>query len=114
MQKLSHRGFDGLVQFEKDFGFFAGRLIGVPGVVAFRGDTVEEAQEDFLKAVDAYLETYENAGLKAPLPRADGLWISLDPVQLDQVQGVAAAEGVSVENWATRVIVQASEIHPSR
>ncbi|MCB9913274.1 MAG: type II toxin-antitoxin system HicB family antitoxin [Planctomycetes bacterium] len=64
MQMLSHRGFDGTVSFEEEFGFYSGRVIGVVGVVAFRGDTLEEARQDFVQAVNDYLETAATKELK--------------------------------------------------
>lgn len=57
-QSLSHKGLSGTCRFDEKLGFYCGRLDNVQGVVAFRGDTVEEAQEDFINAVNGYLEGF--------------------------------------------------------
>lgn len=63
---LSYRGYQTTIDFSAEDGCFVGHLAGIPDIVGFHGETMEEAAQDFHAAVDSYLESLAKAGEAPP------------------------------------------------
>jgi len=55
-KQLTYRGFTGTVEWSEDDRCFHGKLIGVPDLVLYSGDSEAELRSCFVTAVKEYIE----------------------------------------------------------
>lgn len=59
---LEHKGYLGTVEFSADDKVFFGKIQGINDLVLFEGESVSELEENFIEAVDDYLDTCKEVG----------------------------------------------------
>lgn len=69
---FTHRGLSGTVAYDEEGELYVGVIDGIKSVVSFKGETIEHAEKNFLKAVDYYLANQPEAtnGQDEPDPAA--------------------------------------------
>ncbi len=67
---VSYRGYDGSIIHAPEDHLYHGRILGIRDMVIYHGDTVEEAETIFRKAVDEYISDFEKDGKEPPKPFA--------------------------------------------
>ena len=65
---LQYKGYFGAVEFDYDDRTFYGDVVNIRDVIAFEGRTVEELEDSFHRAVDAYLELCVQQGVEPEKP----------------------------------------------
>ena len=107
MNMMTHKGYGCSVEFSSEDEAFIGRVIGIIDVVTFHGETVLELKQEFVKAVDFYLETCEMRGDKPNKPFSGNLTIRI-PSQLHaQVSMIAESRHKSINQWTMDIIKDA-------
>jgi len=61
---LEHKGYYGTVEFSAADNVLFGKVIGINGLISFEGDSVQSLKEDFVGAVDDYLEMCAEKGIE--------------------------------------------------
>lgn len=51
-----YKGFRAIIHYDEDDKIFVGETIGIEDIVSFHGKTIEEAEENFNRALDLWLE----------------------------------------------------------
>jgi len=108
MSAMSYKGQTARIEFSEADNLFVGRLLGITDVVGFHADNVTELRVAFEEAVDDYLETCARIG-KAPNVTANGkLMLRVAPDVHSAALIAAQASGVSLNQWAARVLQAAA------
>ncbi len=76
---LQYKGYFGAVEFDYDDHTFYGDVVNIRDVIAFEGQTVEQLEESFHQAVDAYLELCALQGVEPEKPFSGQLPLRTTP-----------------------------------
>lgn len=105
---MTSHGLSARIDFDADDNLFFGRLLGTTDVVGFHADTVEGLRAAFEEAVQDYLDTCQRLG-KKPMKAASGKLMLRVPPEVHTAALMAAqAAGVSLNQWAARVLSEAT------
>ena len=105
---MTHKGQTARIEFDDRDNILVGRLVGITDVVSFHAESVAELRAAFEEAVDDYLETCARIG-KAPQQPASGKMMLRDAPEVHSAALMAAqAAGVSLNQWAARVLGEAA------
>lgn len=109
---LTYQGLTARVEFDAEDSIFWGKVLGLPDhtSVTFEGQTVHELQQDFHRAVDFYLEECARTGQAAIKPASGKLMLRIPPEVHSAALCAAQAAGTSLNQWAARVLGEASGI----
>lgn len=56
MTTIRHMGYEAVIEYDEEAGFFHGEIVNLRDVVTFQGRDVEELKRAFADSVDDYLE----------------------------------------------------------
>ena len=105
---MTHKGQTARIEFDDRDNILVGRLVGITDVVSFHAESVAELRAAFEEAVDDYLETCARIG-KAPQQPASGkMMLRVAPEVHSAALMAAQAAGVSLDQWAARVLGEAA------
>ncbi|MFD1893839.1 type II toxin-antitoxin system HicB family antitoxin [Ottowia beijingensis] len=105
---MTHKGQTARIEFDDRDNILVGRLVGITDVVSFHAESVAELRAAFEEAVDDYLETCARIG-KAPQQPASGkMMLRVAPEVHSAALMAAQAAGVSLNQWAARVLGEAA------
>ncbi len=65
---LEYKGYFGAVEFDYSDHMFYGEVVNLRDMIAFEGRSVEELEESFRTAVDAYLDLCAQQGVEPEKP----------------------------------------------
>ena len=105
---MTHKGQTARIEFDDRDNILVGRLVGITDVVSVQAESVAELRAAFEEAVDDYLETCARIG-KAPQQPASGkMMLRVAPEVHSAALMAAQAAGVSLNQWAARVLGEAA------
>ena len=61
---LEYKGYTGTVQYSSESNIYHGKVIGIMGVISYEGPDFKSLKEDFKDAIDDYLVTCYEEGIK--------------------------------------------------
>ncbi|GAA3991187.1 type II toxin-antitoxin system HicB family antitoxin [Comamonas faecalis] len=107
---LTHKGLTARVEFDADDGILWGKVLGLPDhlSITFEGETARELRQDFERAVDFYLQECARTGAEPLKPASGKLMLRVAPEVHSAALIAAQAAGVSLNQWAARVLSQAA------
>lgn len=76
---LEYKGYFGAVEFDYDDRTFYGEVVNIRDMIAFEGRSVDELEDSFHTAVDAYLELCEERGEEPEKPFSGQLPLRTSP-----------------------------------
>ncbi len=76
---LHYKGYFGAVEFDYEDHTFYGDVVNIRDVIAFEGQTVEELEDSFHQAVDAYLEVCAQQDVEPEKPFSGQLPLRTTP-----------------------------------
>ncbi|MCL1833193.1 MAG: type II toxin-antitoxin system HicB family antitoxin [Leptospirales bacterium] len=59
---LEYKGYSGTVEYSASDGVLYGRVIGIDGLISYEGESVQSLSDDFMGAVDDYIELCAEKG----------------------------------------------------
>ncbi len=68
MKYLDYKGYTGSIEYSQDDDLLYGRVLGIKSLISYEGSTGKELYADFKSAIDEYIATCEEEGLKAEKP----------------------------------------------
>lgn len=68
---IRYKGYNGVFEYDEEYGFFAGHVVDVRDGIYFEGRSVDELKESMSCAVDTYLAHCAKKGREPCRPRAD-------------------------------------------
>ncbi len=108
MNAMKYKGYFAKVEFDAEDRIFVGHIIGIRDVVGFHGKSVEELESSFQEAIDNYLDACIKLEQKPNKPYSGNLMLRIPAEVHAAVAAAAAANGKSINQWATRVLEDAS------
>ena len=111
MKGMNYRGYYAKVEFDPEDHIFVGSIIGIRDVVGFHGESVAELETAFSEAVDNYLAACAKLGQEPNKPYSGNLMLRIPAEIHAAVASAAQASGKSINQWAARVLDNASHAH---
>lgn len=104
MNTMTYRGYAARVEFDERDDIFIGRVLGARDRISFHADSVADLKREFRRSVDDYLAVCEKRGME-PDKSASGKIMLRVPPEIHAASLIAAkAEGLSLNQWAARVL----------
>lgn len=110
MNAMFYKGYSARIEFDDEDRIFVGHLAGIRDIVGFHGSSVDELEEAFHEAVDDYLGHCEKLGLPPNKPFSGRMLLRVPPEVHARVSAAAQVAGVSLNQWATQALEQASHV----
>jgi predicted HicB family RNase H-like nuclease len=108
MNTLRYKNYSARVEYDPDDRLFVGHLAGIRDIVGFHGASVDELESAFHEAVDDYLSMCEKLGQSPEKPASGKLMLRVPPEVHRAALIAAEISGVSLNQWATKVLAQAA------
>lgn len=108
MSTMTYKGYAARIEYSDEDGCFIGHIAGIKDIVGFHGESVQELRAAFEEAVNDYLATCEKSG-RAPQKTYSGkLMLRVPPEVHARAAMMAEAHGMSLNQWAAKVLSKAS------
>ncbi|GIK99124.1 MAG: antitoxin HicB [Alphaproteobacteria bacterium] len=102
---LEHKGYvAGPIEFDEEQGLFHGIVAGLRDVVTFAGRDADELKAGFRDSVDDYLALCAERGREPDRPFSGKFPVRVDPELHRKAALMAAAEGISLNQWIAKRI----------
>lgn len=110
MNAMFYKGYSARIEFDDEDRIFVGHLAGIRDIVGFHGSSVDELEAAFHEAVDDYLAHCEKLSLPPNKPFSGRMLLRVPPEVHARVSAAAQVAGVSLNQWATQALEQASHV----
>ena len=110
MNAMFYKGYSARIEFDDEDRIFVGHLAGIRDIVGFHGSSVDELEAAFHEAVNDYLAHCEKLGLPPNKPFSGRMLLRVPPEVHARVSAAAQVSGVSLNQWATQALDQASHV----
>ena len=110
MNMMKYKGYIARVEYDSEDRIFVGHLAGIKDIVGFHGSSVDELETAFQEAVNEYLAISEKTGRPIQRPYSGNLMLRVTPEVHAAAATAAEAKGKSLNQWATEVLGNASQI----
>ncbi len=110
MNAMFYKGYSARIEFDDEDRIFVGHLVGIRDIVGFHGSSVDELEAAFHEAVDDYLAHCEKLSLPPNKPFSGRMLLRVPPEVHARVSAAAQVAGVSLNQWATQALEQASHV----
>ncbi|MBK7052851.1 MAG: hypothetical protein RL710_2033 [Pseudomonadota bacterium] len=108
MNTMTFKGYTARVEIDARDNILVGRLLGLRDIVGFHADDVAGLRIAFEEAVDDYIETCAKLGKTPEKPASGRLMLRVAPEVHSAALIAAQASGVSLNQWAGKVLQQAA------
>lgn len=106
---LTYKGYTADIRVDIESKILCGQVLDIKDLVTFEGKTVEEAEREFHKSVDAYLEFCKELGQEPNKPFSGKLPFRTTPETHRQVFLAAVQAGKSINAWMEEILSEAAE-----
>ncbi|MDE5750876.1 MAG: type II toxin-antitoxin system HicB family antitoxin [Duncaniella sp.] len=115
MGLLKYKGYTGSVEFSPEDNCFFGKVQGLKGtLISYEGTSVDEIRKDFEEAVDYYLESCEERGVKPAKPYSGKFMIRISSNLHGQIAEAAEASGKSINDFINIALTREMQtLYPS-
>lgn len=97
MGKLKYKGYTGSVEYSEEDNCLFGKVQGLTkDCITYEGNNVDELRHDFEEAVDCYLASCEQRGVKPRKPYSGVLNIRLTPEIHSSIAAKAQEKGITI------------------
>ena len=110
MNAMFYKGYSARIDFDDEDRIFVGHLAGIRDIVGFHGSSVDELEQAFHEAVDDYLAHCVTMDLPPNKPFSGRMLLRVPPEVHARVSAAAQVAGISLNQWATKALEQASHV----
>lgn len=110
MNAMFYKGYSARIEFDDVDRIFVGHVTGIRDVVGFHGSSVDELEAAFHEAVNDYLAHCEQLSLPPNKPFSGRVLLRVPPEVHARVSAAAQVAGISLNQWATRALDEASHV----
>lgn len=110
MNAMFYKGYSARIEFDDEDRIFVGHLAGIRDIVGFHGSSVDELEGAFHEAVDDYVAHCAKVGLPPNKPFSGRMLLRVPPEVHARASAAAQVAGVSLNQWATVALEQASHV----
>ena len=101
---LEHKGYYGTVEYSSTDKVFHGKVIGIKGLISYEGKSVDELNNDFISAIDEYLEMCEEEGVEPQKTYKGSFNIRIEPILHKKLVDYSAIHGMSLNSAVEKAI----------
>ena len=105
---MTHKGYSARVEYSDEDECFVGRIAGIRAVIGFHADNVAGLRQAFEEAVEHYINLALERGQTPEKPFSGRMMLRLPSQVHAHVSAAAERAGLSVNQWATQTLEQAS------
>jgi predicted HicB family RNase H-like nuclease len=105
---MTYKSYAARIEYSGEDECFVGHIAGIPDVIGFHGDHVEELRQAFCEAVDDYLDACERIGKKPQRAYSGNLMLRIPPEVHAAIATAADVSGKSINQWAAEALSEAS------
>ena len=109
MTAMTYKGYAARIEFDAEDEIFTGRIAGIPDVIGFHAETVEELKLAFHEAVDDYVAACEKVGKSPQKPYSGNLMLRVAPEVHSRAALAAELAGKSLNQWSEEVLAKAAD-----
>lgn len=103
---MEYKGYVGKLDIDPQADLLHGEVLGLRDVITFQGRTPAEAEKAFHASVDDYLDFCKRRGEQPEKPYSGKFMLRVDSRTHRLASLQAAAAGVSLNAWITRLIAK--------
>ena len=70
---FEYKGYTGTIEYSAEDDVLFGKVIGIRGLISYEGDSLFTIKNDFIAAVDDYLELCKSEGIEPQKPTITAL-----------------------------------------
>jgi predicted HicB family RNase H-like nuclease len=101
---MRYKGFVGTADFTEENDVFFGKLIGIPDLVSYEGETVKELKKAFRESVEEYIDLCKRHKKNIRKSVTGNFNVRINP-ELHQLTNLAAVEkGISLNKYVQEAI----------
>ncbi|HBG79736.1 type II toxin-antitoxin system HicB family antitoxin [Petrimonas sulfuriphila] len=105
MGQLKYKGYVGSVEYSEEDNCLYGKVFGMHNdLISYEGETVEELKKDFEGAIEDYLASCEDRGVKPRKPFSGKLNLRMSSELHGRVATIAANTGTTINEFINRAI----------
>ncbi len=108
MSTMTFKGYTARVEIDARDNLLVGHLLGVRDIVGFHANDVAGLRAAFEEAVTDYLDTCAKLGKQPEKPASGKLMLRVAPEVHSAALIAAQASGVSLNQWAAKVLQTAA------
>ena len=102
---LKYKGYTGSVEFSPEDNCFFGKVQGLKGtLISYEGISVNEIRQDFEEAVDCYLDSCKERGVKPAKPYSGRLIVRMPSDLHSDVAQAAAKAGTTINDFINHAL----------
>ena len=110
MSNVNHKGYTARIEFDERDNIFIGRVLCPRTIIGFHGETVVELRSEFEIAIEQFLRVCKVQGVRPEKPAPGKLMLRVPPEVHGAALVAAQAAGKSLNQWATEVLEEASQV----
>ncbi len=114
MNTMTYKGYAARIEYSEDDGCFVGHIVGIRDIIGFHGDKVEDLRHAFHEAVDDYIEACKKIGKNPQKAYSGNLMLRIPSDVHAAVAAAAEMSGKSINQWASEVLGNASDVEVSK
>lgn len=104
MTHLEYKGYSGSIEYSSDDEMLYGKVLGIKSLISFQGNSGRELEEDFIHAIDDYIESC-NTQEKSPEKPFKGSFNVRIPPELHEKAAILAMKNrMSLNGFVTESI----------
>lgn len=111
MSILTYKGYQGSFEYDPDADIFHGDVLHINDVVTFQGRSIDELKQALAESVDVYLEYCAKKGRAPNKPFSGSFNVRIAPEIHQRLVMRAARDGVSLNRWVAKTLVDALVPH---
>ncbi len=105
MGQLKYKGYVGSVEYSEEDNCLYGKVLGMHNdLISYEGETVEELKKDFEGAIEDYLASCEDRGVKPRKPFSGKLNLRMSSELHGRIATIAANTGTTINEFINRAI----------
>jgi len=101
---LNYKGYFGSVEFSDEDDVFYGKIIGINDHITYEGNSVINLRQDFMSAVDEYLDVCVELGKDPDKPYKGSFNIRIEPALHRQLVVYSSSHGKSLNSVVEEAI----------
>jgi len=105
---ITYRGYRASLTFDSDDRILVGRVLDINDIIGFHGQSIDECEQAFHEAVDAYLDACAKLNETPDKPASGKLMLRIPPEVHAAAIGAAKRSKTSLNQWAAKVLAEAA------
>ena len=101
---LHYKGYTGTVKYSEEDKIFHGKIVGIKSLISYEGDSVKTITQDFMNAIDEYLEHCAAWGDEPEKPYKGSFNIRIESDLHQQAALTASSRGMTLNSFVEEAI----------